>query len=83
MNKEIAKLLRERAMIGIMTVKDKRLMLEAADAIESIESDTIEQIFDDLESAIKSNKGENATAAYFGVLNAIAEIRSQYMEKSE
>ena len=77
MNKEIAKLLRERAMIGIMTVKDKRLMLEAADAIESIESDTIEQIFDDLESAIKSNKGENATAAYFGVLNAIAEIRSQ------
>lgn len=82
MNKEIADLLRERAMIGRMTIKDKQLMLEAADEIENIESDTINQIFDHLEEAIKSNKGENATEAYFGILNSIAEIRNKYMEKS-
>ena len=82
MNKEIADLLRERAMIGRMAVRDKQLMLEAADEIENIEADTIDQIFDNLEKAIRLNGGESAAEAYFGILNAIAEIRKSYMEKA-
>lgn len=81
MNKEIAELLRERAMVGRMAVKDKQLMLEAADEIENIEADTIEQIFDNLEKAIRLSGGESPTEAYFGILKSIAEIRSRYMEK--
>lgn len=81
MGKKIAELLRERAMVGRMTVRDKQLMLEAADKIENIEADTIDQIFENLDNAVRLNKGENPTEAYFGVLNAIAEIRDQYMEK--
>ena len=81
MNKEIADLLRERAMVGRMAVRDKQLMLEAADEIENIETETIEQIFDNLEKAVRRSGGESAAEAYFGILNAIAEIRKQYMEK--
>ena len=81
MNKEIADLLRERATVGRMTVKDKQLMLEAADEIEHIEAATIGQIFDNLEKAIRLNGGESPTEAYFGILNSIAEIRKNYMEK--
>lgn len=83
MNKEIADLLRERAMIGRMDVRDKQLMLEAADEIENIESETVEQIFDNLEKAIRLSGGESPTEAYFGVLHAIAEIRTKYMEKNK
>jgi hypothetical protein len=82
MGKKIAELLRERAMVGRMTVRDKQLMLEAADKIENIETDTIEDVFDNLEKAIRLSGGENPTEAYFGILNAIAEIRNQYMEKN-
>jgi hypothetical protein len=82
MNKEIAELLRERALVGRMAVRDKQLMLEAADEIENIESNTIEQIFETLENAIRLNGGESPTEAYFGILNAIAEIRTKYMEKN-
>ena len=80
MGKEIAELLRERALVWRMAVRDKQLMLEAADDIEHIEADTVEQIFDKLENAIKLNRGDSATEAYFGVLNAISEIRKQFTE---
>ena len=83
MNTEIAELLRERAMVGRMAVRDKQLMLEAADKIENIESETIQRIFDNLEKAIRLIGGESPTEAYFGILHAIEEIRRQYMEKSE
>ena len=83
MNKEIAELLRERAMVGRMAAKDKQLMLEAADEIENIESETIEQIFDNLEKAIRLRGGESPTEAYFGILHAIAEIRTKYTEKNK
>ena len=83
MNKEIAELLRERAMVGRMAAKDKQLMLEAADEIENIESETIEQIFDNLEKAMRLSGGESPTEAYFGILHAIAEIRTKYTEKNK
>ena len=76
MNKEIAELLRERAMVGRMTVKDKQLMLEAADQIENGEPDAIKQIFKHLEKAIKLNEGQTPTEAYFGIINAITEIKN-------
>lgn len=81
MSKEIAELLRERAMVGRMTVRDKQLMLEAADEIENIHAGTVEEIFDHIEKAIRLNGGESPTEAYFGVLHAIAELRTKYMEK--
>ncbi len=82
MSKEIAELLRERAMVGRMAVRDKQLMLEAADEIENIQTETVEQIFDNLEKAIRLSGGESPTEAYFGVLNAIAEIRKNHTEKN-
>lgn len=83
MNKEIAELLRERAMVGRMAAKDKQLMLEAADEIEKIESETVEQIFDNLEKAIRLNRGDSPTEAYFGILHAIAEIRTKFTETNK
>lgn len=82
MNKEIAELLRERAMVGRMAVRDKQLMLEAADEIENTHAGTVEEVFDRIEKAIRLNGGESPAEAYFGILNAIAELRTRYMEKS-
>ena len=82
MNKEIAELLRERAMVGRMTVKDKQLMLEAADQIENGEPDVIKEIFKQLEKAIKVNAGQTPTEAYFGIINAIAEIKDKFQTEN-
>ena len=76
MNKDIAELLRERAMVGRMTVQDKQLMLAAADQIENGDPDVINEIFKQLEKAIKSNAGQTPTEAYFGIINAITEIKN-------
>ena len=78
MNKEIATLLRERAMLGRMTIKDKQLMLEAAEKIEKGETDVINQIFQHLDDAINLNDGRTPTEAYFSILNAITEIKNKY-----
>lgn len=56
---EIIELLRERAMVGRMEVRDKRLMIMAADALEGmrIEGEWLEEPFESMIPATFDEEG--------------------------